>query len=298
VPTLQPHPLGRFAPEPGMRRRRWFDRGFRVGATLAAILAVGLLSLVIVSVLLKGAPALSWRFLTHTPRISPFGINTGGIANAIAGSSVLIGLASLMAVPAGILVGIFVTQFSGRRLAASVSFALDVLNGVPTIVTGVFVFGVLVIGGRQSGWAGAVALAIVELPIVGRGAEQVLALVPDRLAEAGLALGLPRWRIIVSIILPTALGGLLSGAILAVARVAGETAPLIFCSSFARPGLSLNPAGPLANLPVTIFNLSQSPSPASHAQAWAAALVLIVGVLILSLLARLLLDRSVAALRR
>lgn len=298
MPDTELHPLGRFAPPPGMRRRRCLDRGFTAGATAAALLAVAVLALVIASVLINGAPALSWRFLTHNPHTSAFGVNTGGIANAIVGSAILIALASGMAVPAGILVGVFSTQFAGSRTARSIRFALDVLNGVPTIVTGVFVFGVLVIGGRQSGWAGAVALAIVELPIVGRSAEEVLTLVPERLREAGLALGLRRWRIIVSIILPTAVGGLLTGAVLAVARVAGETAPLIFTTSFAGPGLSVNPGGSLANLPVTIFDLSESPSPTSHAQAWAAALVLILGVLILSLIARVLHDRSVAALRR
>lgn len=289
--SAQVHPL--FNPPPGARRRRAVNRAVEIGSTLAAFLAVGVLLLVIVSVLIKGLPAINLRLLTATPSISAFGQNTGGIANSIIGSVILIGLASAMAVPVGILIAIYTSEFAGSRSSNVIRFALDILNGVPTIVTGVFIFGIMVVGASQSGWAGAIALAIVELPIVARSAQEVLALVPRSLHEAGLALGLRRWRIVLRIVLPTALGGLITGAVLGVARVAGETAPLIFTSSiFSNIGLTTNPAQSMPNIPVTIFTLSESPSPADHAQAWAAALVLILFVLLLSVIARTFYERS------
>ncbi len=151
---------------------------------------------------------------------------------------------------------------------------------MPTIVIGIFVYGILVVGHTQSGWAGAIALAIVELPIVARSAQEVLALVPLSLKEAGLALGLRRWRIVLRVVLPTATGGLITGAVLGVARVAGETAPLLFTTSvFSNLTTTTNPSQALANIPMTIFTLSESPTPSDHAKAWAAALVLIVFVL-------------------
>ena len=295
-----PSALGPLAPAPGAGRRRAVNRSVEALCTIAAVLAVAVLLLVVVSVVIKGAPALSWKFLTSNPKASVlnFGNNSGGIANSIVGSAILIALASAMAVPVGILVAIYTSEFAGPRVGQIIRFALDVLNGVPTIVTGVFIYGVLVIGAHQSGWAGAVALAIVELPIVARSAQEVLALVPDSLHEAGLALGLKRWRIVVSIVLPTALGGLITGAVLGVARVAGETAPLIFTSSiFSNFGLTTNPADAMPNIPVTLFNLSESASPQDHAQAWAAALVLIAFVLILSIVARTFHARSMSKLK-
>ena len=215
-----------------------------------------------------------------------------------AAAALLIALASLMAIPVGILVAIYTTEFAGQRISYAIKFALDILNGVPTIVTGLFIFGILVVGGTQSGWAGAIALAVIELPIVARAAQEVLELVPRSLHEAGLALGLRRWRIVLRVILPTALGGLITGAVLGVARVAGETAPLLFTSSiFSNLGLTTNPSQAMPNIPVTIFSLSESPSPSDHAQAWAAALVLILFVLILSVVARAFHERSRSRLR-
>ncbi|HET9074613.1 MAG TPA: phosphate ABC transporter permease PstA [Solirubrobacteraceae bacterium] len=294
-----PSPLGLLAPVPGSARRRAVNRAVEIACTLAAVLAVAVLLLVVISVFIKGAPAISWKFLTSNPQTSTlnFGVNSGGIANSIVGSAILIGLASAMAVPVGILVAIYTSEFAGPRSSSGIRFALDVLNGVPTIVTGVFVYGVLVVGAHQSGWAGAIALAIVELPIVARSSQEVLVLVPRTLHEAGLALGLKRWRVVVSIVLPTALGGLITGAVLGVARVAGETAPLIFTSSiFSNLGLTTNPAQAMPNIPVTLFSLSESASPQDHAQAWASALVLIAFVLILSILARAFHARSMAKL--
>lgn len=275
------------APTVRTRRRRAVSQAVEWCCRLAAMLAVAVLLGVVVSVVVKAAPAISFRLLTRGPRESVFGVNQGGIANAIIGSAILIALASAMAIPVAVLIAIFTSEFAGSRVAAGIRLSLDVLAGVPTIVTGLFIFGVLVLSSRQSGWAGAAALAIVELPVVARAAQEVLDLVPRSLHEAGLALGLRRWRIVLRIVLPTALGGLLTGAVLGVARAAGETAPLLLTSSiFSNVGLVTNPSQPLPSLPITIFTLSESPQPRDHAQAWAAALVLILFVLLLSLVAR------------
>jgi phosphate transport system permease protein len=273
-----------------LRRRRAVNLAMEALATLAALAAVGVLALVIVSVLLKGISAINLDFFLHSE--VPFGQKGGGIANAIVGTFVLVFLASLIAVPLGILIGIHTSQFAGRRTASAIRFVLDILNGVPTIVTGIFIFGLLVIGHQQSGWAGAVALAIIMLPIVARASHEVLSLVPETLTEGALALGATRWRTVMRIVVPTAAGGMITGALLAVARVAGETAPLLFTCSIIAPGVLTNPNQALASIPVRIFELSESPSTEQHAEAWAAALLLIFFVLLLNILARGLLARS------
>jgi phosphate transport system permease protein len=169
---------------------------------------------------------------------------------------------------------------------------LDILNGVPTIVTGIFVYGLLVIGHLQSAYAGAVALAIVMLPLVTRATQEVLLLVPDTLREASLALGVSRWRTVVGVIIPTTLGGILTGTVIAMARAAGETAPLLFTCSIFAPSVSTDVTHALPNIPVLIFTYSEQPDPALHQQAWAAALVLMSFILFASLAARALLARS------
>jgi phosphate transport system permease protein len=278
---------------PANRRRKLINQLMMGLSTFAAVLAIAALLLVIVDVVIKAAPAISWDFLTKLPSTSFLNPSGGGIANSIVGSAILIGLASLIAIPIGILVAIYTTEFASARISSAIRFALDILNGVPTIVIGIFIYGILVIGHTQSGWAGAIALAIVELPIVARSAQEVLALVPLTLKEAGLALGLRRWRIVLRVVLPTAAGGLITGAVLGVARVAGETAPLLFTTSvFSNLSITTNPGQALANIPTTIFTLSESPTPSDHAKAWAAALVLIVFVLAVSIIARTFNERS------
>jgi phosphate transport system permease protein len=174
-----------------------------------------------------------------------------------------------------------------------IRFALDILNGVPTIITGIFVVGLIVIPqGHASGIAGAVALAIIMLPIVARTAQEVLELVPSTLREGAYALGVTRWRTVTRVTLPTAAGGLLTGSLLAIARAAGETAPLILASFLFAPGIQTDPSQGLASIPVFIFQASESPSPEAHTQAWAAALVLIGFVLVLNVVARAVYDRS------
>jgi phosphate transport system permease protein len=216
----------------------------------------------------------------------------GGISSAVIGSALIVGMATGMALPVGVLIAIFLTEFARPAVANSIQLILDILNGLPTIVTGIFVYGLLVIGHTQSAYAAAFALAIVMLPLVARSAQEVLLLVPSALREAGLALGVSRWRTVLGVILPTTFGGILTGAVLAVARAAGETAPLLFTSSIFSPAVSTDVTHALPNIPVLIFTYSEQPDKALHEQAWGAALVLMAFVLVASLGAKALLARS------
>jgi phosphate transport system permease protein len=261
-------------------------------AMLAALIGVALLVIVVWSVAKRGAGALDLNLLTKDPVPFAIGPTTQGLANAFAGSIVLVSLATLMALPVGILVALYLTEYAPPSVRATVSLALDILNGVPAIVIGIFVFGLIVVGRGQSGWAGAFALACLMLPLVARATMEVLLLVPGALREASLALGIPRWRTTLSIVLPQTIGGVVTGAVLAVARVAGETAPLLFTSAIVGTKTSWNPFHALQSIPVAIFELSESPDPQDHARAWAAAFVLLVFILIASLGARWLATRS------
>jgi phosphate transport system permease protein len=261
-----------------------------VVATVAALFAVAVLVVVVGSVFLKGVGALSWHFLSTPTAL--FGESGGGIENAIVGSAIIVGIAAAMAVPIGILIAIYTTEFARPRFAHPVRFVLDILNGVPTIITGIFVYGLMVKGGQQSAFAASVALAIVMLPIVARTAQEVLTLVPKQLKEASHALGIAHWRATVRITLPTAAGGLLTGSLLAVARVAGETAPIVLLSSIIGQGVLTNPGEAMASIPFFIFSSSEAPSPQAHTEAWAAALVLIAFVLVLNIVARAFYARS------
>jgi phosphate transport system permease protein len=273
-----------------LKRRKRFNRAVEVLSTVAAVLAVAVLAIVIGSVFVKGVGALSWHFLTTPTAL--FGESGGGIANALVGTAIIVGIAALIAIPLGILVAIYTTEFAPPRIAEPVRFVLDLLNGVPTIITGIFIYGLLVVGNQQSGFAGSVALAIVMLPIVARTAQEVLALVPGTLKEAAHALGIARWRTVVRVTIPTAASGLVTGALLGVARVAGETAPLLFASSIFRQGVLTDPSEALASIPIFIFQASESPKPEAHTEAWAAALVLIAIVLALNVIARVFYARS------
>jgi phosphate transport system permease protein len=279
-----------------LRRRRIVNRVMESLGTLAALLAVGVLAVVVVSVALRGAGALNWDFFTKPPNV--FGGPGGGISSALVGSALIVAMATGMALPIGVLVALYLTEFAPRRAAAPIQLVLDVLNGVPTIVTGIFVYGLLVIGHVQSAFAGAFALAIVMLPVVARATQEVLLLVPNSLREASLALGVSRWRTVLGVILPTTLGGILTGTVIAVARAAGETAPLLFTCSIFNPALSTDVTHALPNIPVLIFTYSEQPDKALHEQAWAAALVLMLFVLLASLAAKALLARSRSKLTR
>jgi phosphate transport system permease protein len=273
-------------------RRRAVNRAMEALATLAALIAVAILAIVVWSVAKRGASALNLDLITKAPVQFSFTPVAQGLANAFAGSLVLVGLATLMALPVGILVAVYLNEFAPPSIRTIVGLVLDVLNGVPAIVIGIFVFGLLVVGRGQSGWAGAFALACLMLPLVARSTMEVLALVPSSLREASLALGVARWRTTLSIVLPQTVGGILTGTVLAVARVAGETAPLLFTSSIVGTKTSWNPFHALQSVPVAIYELSESPDPQDHARAWAAALVLLLFILIASLGGRWLATRS------
>jgi phosphate transport system permease protein len=276
----------------GLPRRRAVNRLMELLAWLAAAIAVALLGVVVWSVARRGAGALNLDLLTKTP--VPFSLTpvNQGLANAFAGTLVIVGLATLMALPVGILVAVYLNEFARPAVRNAVTLSLDVLNGVPAIVIGIFVYGLIVVAHGQSAFAGAFALACLMLPLVARATMEVLALVPSSLREASLALGIPRWRTTLSIVLPQTVGGVITGTVLAVARVAGETAPLLFTSSIVGTNVSWDPHVALKTVPLAIFELSESPDPADHERAWAAALVLLLFILCASLAARALAGRS------
>jgi phosphate transport system permease protein len=279
-------------PGNGLRRRKLVNHVMEVLAWLAAAIAVAILGIVVFSVARKGASELNLDLLTKSP--VPFAAPgvTQGLANAFVGTLVIVGIATAMALPIGILVAIYLNEFARPSVRGAVTLVLDVLNGIPAIVIGIFVFGLIVVGRGQSGFAGGFALSILMLPLVARSTMEVLALVPNSLREASLGLGVPRWRTTLSIVLPQTIGGVVTGATLAVARVAGETAPLLFTSSLVGTQVSWDAHNALQTVPVAIFELSESPDPSDHARAWAAAFVLLMFILFASLGARWLATRS------
>jgi phosphate transport system permease protein len=276
----------------GRRRKDALARGLLLAATLVALVP---LVLVIFYLLERGLGAISWHFFASDPTGAFIG-DPGGIRSAILGTIEMVALATLIAVPIGIGVALYLVEYGRKgRFASVVRYFVDVMTGVPSIVFGLFVYLVLVlagVGGGFAGWKGSVALALLMLPIVTRSSEVALELVPPHLREAALALGAPRWRVVTRIVLPTALPGLVTGALLSIARAAGETAPLLFTCAIAGQLVDWNPTHSVQSIPLTIFQYSESADPTQHQQAWAAAFVLIVFVLVTSLAARLLLDRS------
>ena len=280
------------------RRRLRTNRAAEFAAILAALLAVAVLCVLVGSVLARAFHALNWNLFTKGQAV--FGQTGGGIAPAFVGSLMLVAIAVVIALPMGVLLAIFVSEFASLRVSRQVKLWLDVLNGFPSIVIGIFVFELLVaarlpligIGHHQSAWAGGFALSIIMLPLVSRTTMEVLALVPNNLREASYALGVSKWRTVLSVVLPTAIGGIVTGTTLAVARAAGETAPLLFTCSIFGQVVSTDPSNSVASIPVIIFEYSESPDRNLNAQAWAAAFVLITFVLITSLVSRLMLERS------
>ena len=241
------------------------------------------------TVLYKGLSQLALDFFTK-PR--PLFGEEGGIADALVGSALIVGMCVVVAVPLAVLIAIYMSEYAGPRASSFLRVVLDVLNGVPAIVVGIFIFGILVVGRGQSAVFGALALAILMLPMVARATQEVLEIVPRSQREASLALGVPKWRTTWSIILPSAIGGILTGVVIAVARVAGETAPLLFTSSIAANEISTNVSEALPTLPVAIFVFADSPDPNEQAAGWAAALVLIAFVLLLNIVAKLIAGRQ------
>jgi len=283
-------PVLTLAGGPRVRRRRIVNRLAELIALIAALAAVAVLAIVVISVAKRGASELSWGFLTGS--LPVYGQTGGGIAPLIVGSAILVGIATAIALPVGVLIALFLTEFAPPRVRAPIQLAIDLMNGLPSIVIGIFVFGLLVYGHPQNGLAGAYGLAIVMLPLVTRATQEVLRLVPSSQREGALALGVSRWRIVVGITLPSALGGILTGTVLAVARAAGETAPLLFATSIYANTTQWDPRHAMPNIPVQIFIWSESPDPNDHKRAWASALVLMVFILVTSLVARAVFVRS------
>jgi phosphate transport system permease protein len=272
------------------RRRLITNRAAQVVATAAAFGAVAVLAIVVINVIQRAIPALNMDLLTQVQ--ATFGESGGGIKHAIVGSLIITALATVCAVPIGVMVAIYVSEFAHEQVKRYVRLALDVLNGVPSIVIGIFVYALLVVGSGQAAWKASFALAVIMLPLVSRATIEVLNLVPSSLREASFALGVAKWRTVLFVILPTVRGGILTGSTLAVARAAGETAPLLFTTSIFLNAVVTDPRQAMATLPFTIFVYSEAPDKSLNDQAWAAAFILMAFVLVTSLIARYLLYRS------
>ena len=275
-------------------RRRRRDVGMRALLLVGTIVALIPLFLVLFYVIKRGIGAWSGSFFTTDPTGAFLG-NPGGIKSALLGTLEMVGLASLIAIPIGIGVAVYLVEYGKQSwFARIVRYFIDVMTGVPSIVFGLFVYIVLILGGGFggfAGWKGAVALALLALPIVTRASEVVLNTVPGTLREAALALGSPRWRIVFRIVLPTALPGLITGALLAIARAAGETAPLLF-TAFAINATNYDLGKPMNSLPLQIWNDVRQAQDRLVQRAWGSALTLIVLILILTIPARILSRRS------
>jgi phosphate transport system permease protein len=275
------------------RRRRTdsIGRGVLLAATLIALVP---LFLVVYYLLQKGLGAISWDFFTTDPSGRFLG-DPGGIKSAIIGTILIVLLATVIAIPLGVGVALFLVEYGKKSaFANTVRYFIDVMTGVPSIVFGLFIYIVLVLsgfGGSFAGWKGSIALALLMLPVVTRSSEVVLNLVPGSLREAALALGAPRWRVIFKVVLPTALPGILTGSLLAVARGAGETAPLLF-TAFAVNATTWNLGEQMNSLPIQIFNDVRQPQANIVERAWGSALTLVLMILLLTLVARTVQRRS------
>jgi len=272
-----------------LRRRKLFSRFFEILCGLAVVIALIPLAMILFYVIKEGAGALNWDFFTKMPK--PVGETGGGMANAIVGTLILIGIAALFAVPIGGICGVHLAEYPSTKFSSVVRFAADVLNGVPSIVVGIFAYGLVVLPVKRfSAIAGGVALGFLMIPIVVRTTEELLRLVPGGLREGALALGATRGRAVFGVIVPAALPGILTGILVALARVAGETAPLLFTALNNR-FWSTSLTQPIASLTVQVYTYAQSPYDDWHRQAWAGAFLLVMIILTLSIAARLAVRR-------
>jgi phosphate transport system permease protein len=270
-----------------LRRRQLVNRLMGALALGAALLAVTVLAIVVISVASRGASALNLAFFTQN-EAQGFNPTGGGIRFAIVGTGVIVGIATLMALPLGVMIAIFLSDLASPRLARITRLVLDVTNGIPTIVIGIFVYTIVVSAHGQSAIAGSLALAIIMVPLIARSTEEVLLLIPTSQREASLALGVSRWRTTFGIVIPSAMGGILTGTTLAIARAAGETAPLLFLTSLGTSATAdSNPLHPLQSMTYAIFNYSEQGDPGFQAKAWATAFTLMCFVLVTSLGAKL-----------
>ncbi len=271
--------------------RRKLSNGAALGLiSLAALVVTVPLFLILGTVLLRGLGALNWAFLTQIPK--PIGEQGGGMGNAILGSLLLLGFASLIGVPLGVGTGVFLAEYGRNKFGNVVRFTADALNGVPSVVIGMTVWALVVVPqGHFSLFAGSVALGIMMIPVISRTTEEVLLLVPQSIREAALGLGIPKWRTILSVVLRTASAGIVTSIMLAFARIAGESAPLMF-TAFGNEFWSTNPNQPVASLPLQIYKYAIQPYDQAHAQAWTAALVLISLIMITVILFRFIASRG------
>lgn len=277
------HPL--FARERGFAARKLTNAIATGLVGVSAVLAVAVLLLILAHVVVNGLPALNVPFFTERPL--PPGEVGGGVAPAILGTLAMVAVAGVVGVPIGVATGIYLSEIGGGQFARVVSFLVDLIAGLPSIVIGVFVWASLVrnVVGNYNAFAGGIALAIIMVPIITRTVEETLRIVPDNLREASLALGVPRWKTIVSVVLPTARAGVITGVVLSLARAGGETAPLLL-TALGNQFFSLDLFQPMASLPVQIYNYARSPYDDWHTKAWGGALVLIALIGILSALTR------------
>lgn len=267
------------------RSRRAVSALLTTLTALCTVLAIGILAIILSYIAMRGVTAINLRFLIDSPK--PVG-EGGGIGNAIVGSAVLLLLSCVVGIPAGIGVGVYLSEFGAGVFGSIVRFLVDTLTGIPSIVTGVFVYAVVVLRMKHfSGLAGGIALALIMVPIVARTTEEMIRLVPHSLREGALALGAPQWRVTLGVVIPAAASGIATGAMLAVARVSGETAPLLF-TAFGSRFFPRNLNEPIASLTVQIYNYAISPYDEWHAQAWAATLVLMALILSINIAVRFL----------
>jgi phosphate transport system permease protein len=278
-------PTAPLTPSGSLRRRQLISRIAEFGSTAAAVLAVAVLGFVVFTIFSRGADALTWDFITKgAPK---------GVGPELVGTAIIVGIGTLIATPIGVLIALYVSEFAGGRASHLVKLSMDLMNGLPSIIIGLFIFGLLVAHKKQTAIAGSVALAIIMVPLIARGSQEVLALVPRNMREASDALGVSRWRAIFGIVLPSARAGILTAVILATARAAGETAPLLFASLVFDPGkFSFNPFEALPSVPVKIYTLSEEANPSGFTEAWGISFLLVAFILFASLGARALLARS------
>jgi phosphate transport system permease protein len=275
-----------------LRRRHVMSRGIQSLAVAAALAAVAVLVIVIWAVVSHGIKAINWTFITT-------GYPTG-VGPYLVGTAEIVAIATLIAMPIGVLIALYLSEYAGRRWTRPVQLVLDVMNGLPSIIIAVFIYLLIVKPTRQqSGFASAIALSIIEVPLIARGTGEVLSLVPSHQREAADALGVARWRGILTIILPAATGGIVTATLLSVARAAGETAPVLLIDSLAKgDSVQWNPFAEIPNVPVRIFQLSEEANPEGFTEAWGLSLILIVIILALGLGSRFLLNRSKRKLTR
>ncbi len=269
-----------------LKTRHFANKAILGISTLAALLGLAVLTWILFIVVKRGIGAYNLDFFTKLP--TPPGITGGGLANALCGTVIMTALASLMGIPLGMFMGIYLAEYGkASKLAFIVRFLTNTLMGIPSIIIGVFIYALIVKPTQTfSGYSGAIALAIIMLPVVARTTEDMLAMVPNELREAGLALGAPQWKVILGLVFRTAKAGLLTGILLSIARISGETAPLLF-TAMNNVYWMHSLKEPMANLTVTIFNYAMSPYADWKSQAWGASLLIMGGVLFLNLMARL-----------